>query len=83
MTTRRPKKPASETPPERVLDLRPMLQRAAEDDPLISANFTLDPEDNLLHCLHCYFVTRQELNAEAHLQARHPELIDPPADEEA
>lgn len=64
-------------PPEKLPDLRSLLQRAAEDDPLISANFTLEQADGLLHCRHCYFVTAQELNAEAHLHVRHPETLDP------
>lgn len=52
------------------LDQRGLLQRAAQDDPLLAGNYVLS-EDELLHCVHCDFVSRQPSNARAHIRIRH------------
>lgn len=68
MTARKkPAAPAQVVPDAPVLDLRSLLERAAQDDPVISAHFTLEA-DGLLHCRHCDFVTAQENNAAAHVE---------------
>lgn len=52
-------------------DTRSLLERAAQDDPVLSVHFYLG-EDQLLACRSCDFVTAQPNNAKRHLEARHP-----------
>ena len=63
------KKTALPTPEPR--DTRSLLERAAQDDPVILVHFELVESDGLLHCRLCDYVTRQPVNARRHVPLRH------------
>jgi len=78
MTKTKKPAPIREAIVRKPLDPRSLLERAADDDPALSVHFEL--AEGLLRCRHCDFVSAQENNALAHLEIRHGEAINPPAE---